>query len=115
LADLLRRLSPDEVEIGVDYLTGSLRQGRIGIGWASLFSVRDGTPAAPTPSLTLLDVDATFARLAAVKGAGSTAERRRLLGELVTRATPDERDFLLRLVLGELRQGAVEGVVVEAV
>jgi DNA ligase-1 len=115
LSALLRGATPDEVEVAVDYLAGQLRQGRIGVGWALVREAQAGAAAAPSPSLELLDLDRAFARIAAVSGAGSAGERRRLLGELFARATPDEADFLGRLLLGALRQGALEGVMVEAV
>ncbi len=95
------------------FLSGHLRQGRIGLGGAALRAARPGTAAAE-PALTLREVDATFERIAGVTGAGSTAERTRLLGELLARATPAEQDFLVRLVYGELRQGALAGLMAEA-
>jgi hypothetical protein len=114
LAHLLRRLSPDEIEIGVSYLAGVTRQGRSGIGYALL---RDARPATNVdhPQLTLREVDATLTRIAEVSGSGSVNERARLLSELFARATPDEQDFLERLLIGELRQGALEGIMIEAV
>ncbi|MEX2283241.1 MAG: ATP-dependent DNA ligase, partial [Gemmatimonadota bacterium] len=114
LVDLLRRLEPVEVPIAVSYLAGEMRQGRIGVGWAML---RDARPdhAAAEPSLTLQDVDATLDRLATVKGAGSNKERGRLLRELLASGTREEQDFLSRLLFGELRQGALEGVMLDAV
>jgi DNA ligase-1 len=114
LAACLERMAPDEVEIGVPFLGGELRQGRIGIGWAAL---RDGAlpPAAAHPSLALGDVDAGFEAIAATSGGGSAAARARLLGVLLSRATAAEQEFLRGLLTGELRQGAQEGVVVEAV
>ena len=114
LADCLRRAGPAEIEIAVAWLSGEPRQGRIGVGYAAL---RDATgeAAAPTPSLTLSEVDATLDRVQNIRGAGSAAERLRLLRELFGRATRDEQEFLVRLLVGELRQGALEGLMVEAV
>ena len=114
LAELLRRLEPSEIAIAVSYLSGYLRQGRIGIGWAVL---RDAKPdhAAESPALTLLETDAIFDRLTAVRGAGSTRERGRLLHELLAQATTDEQEFLGRLIFGELRQGALEGIMLDAI
>src|SRR6188472_672855 len=77
LADLLRRLAPDEIEAAVGVLTGALRQGRIGIGWATLRDVRVEPAAAPT--LTVVEVDTAVDRLAAMSGAGVNAARRALL------------------------------------
>src|SRR5215472_1038486 len=114
LAACLRRAAPDEIETAVGLLSGEPRQGRIGLGPAALRAARTAT-AAPAPALTLPDVDAALERIAGTRGAGSAAERVRLTRELMTRATADEQDFLLRAVLGELRQGAVEGLMLEAV
>ena len=114
LADLLKATPPDEIEIVVAFLTGEPRQGRLGIGWAQLSAARD-VPPADVPSLEIHDVDASFARIFSTSGTGSAAARTRLLRELLGRATRDEQDFLLRLLSGELRQGALEGVLLEAV
>lgn len=114
LARLLLRLESREVRQGVAFLSGNLRQGRIGIGPATLRDVRPPPLGAP-PSLTLTQVDEAFDRIAAVSGPGSERERHRLFGELMARATGEEQDFLLRLVLGDLRQGALEGIMVEAI
>src|SRR5258708_6126968 len=114
LADLMRRTPPAEIPILVGFLTGSARQGRMGVGGALLSSMRDVPPAA-APSLELADVDAAFDRLAAASGAGSSAARVDLLRQLLGRATRDEQDFVIRLLFGELRQGALEGVLVDAV
>ncbi len=114
LADLLKRTPPDELETVVAYLTGEPRQGRLGIGWAQLSAARD-VPAADASSLEIHDVDTSFDRIVATSGTGSAAARTRLLRDLLGRATADEQDFLLRLLSGELRQGALEGVLLEAV
>jgi DNA ligase-1 len=114
LADLLHRVPPDEVAIVIPFLSGDARQGRIGIGGALLSTLRD-VPPADTPSLDLADVDAAFDRIAAASGAGSASTRAQLLRELLGRATRDEQDFLIRLLFGELRQGALEGVLMDAV
>src|SRR5438105_2062196 len=112
LAACIRRLPPDEVAIGVPYLSGELRQRQIGIGYASL---RELPGPAPAASLTLTDVDAALDLVGRQVGAGSQRERRRILAELAGRATAPEQRFLWRLLLGDLRQGALEGVMVEAV
>jgi DNA ligase-1 len=114
LADLLRRLLPDEVPIAVAYLSGSLPQGRIGIGWSVIAQARAVTPASP-PSLELREIHDTFERLANVGGPGATRARAQQLIALFSRATETEQDFLVRLLSGELRQGAQEGVLAEAV
>ena len=114
LAACLRGLEPDEIAIGAAWLSGETPQGRSGVGYALLRDVE--TDAAPRePSLRIADVDAALARIAASAGAGSRVERARLLAELFARATTAERDFLSRLLLGELRQGALESLVIEAV
>jgi DNA ligase-1 len=114
LAALLTRVPPDEVAIVIAFLSGQTRQGRLGIGGALLSGMRD-VPPADAPALDLRDVDAAFDRIAEASGAGSAAERGSRLRELLARATRDEQDFLVRLLFGELRQGALEGVLMDAV
>jgi ATP-dependent DNA ligase I len=114
LADLLKRIPPDELAVVVPFLTGATRQGRIGIGGAMLSSMRD-VPPADVPSLDVGDVDQAFDRLAATAGAGSAASRAQLLRDLFGRAVREEQDFLARLLFGELRQGALEGVLTDAI
>ena len=114
LAECLRRAEPEAVETAVALLSGELRQGRIGLGPAALRAAMPPT-AAPAAALTLAEVDAALERIARRRGPGSTADRSRLTRELLAHATADEQDFLLRAVLGALRQGAVEGLMVEAV
>jgi len=113
LAVCLRRLRPREVPIAVAYLSGVLSQGTIGVGWASLRDLPP--PTARPPTLELLEVDAALERIRTSTGPGSQAIRRRALVELFGRATEPERRFLIGLLQGELRQGALEGVMVEAV
>jgi ATP-dependent DNA ligase I len=112
LAACLRRLEPAEVHPAVAFLSGELRQRQIGVGWAAL---REAPAAAAAPSLTLAEVDAAFERIGRQAGPGSQAERRRLLTGLLGRATAAEQRFLVGLLSGELRQGALEGVMVEAI
>jgi ATP-dependent DNA ligase len=112
LSGLFRRLRPEEAPVAVAYLSGVLPQGSIGVGWASL---RDLPPPAAEPSLEVLDVHAAFGRIGTTAGPGSQAARRQALHELFGRTTEAERGFLFGLLMGELRQGALEGVVVEAV
>jgi DNA ligase-1 len=114
LASLLERTPPDEVEIAAAFLTGTMRQGRIGIGYAAISEARD-VPAATAPQLSLGEVDRVFEGLAALSGTGSATERTRRLRALMSRATAAEQDFLARLLFGELRQGALEGVLADAV
>jgi DNA ligase-1 len=112
LAEALRRAAPDEAAVVAGYLVGELRQRRTGIGWASL---RDLPAPATAATLTVTEVDATFARLAGLSGAGSAGARRAGLQALAGRATAAEQALLGGLVSGELRQGAQDGVLVEAV
>jgi DNA ligase-1 len=114
LGDLLARLPHDDIAIAVPLLSGEPRQGRFGIGGAQLTAMRD-VPSAAAPTLAIHDVDQTFDRLAQVTGAGSAALRAQLLRQLFERATSAEQDFLLRLLFGELRQGALESVLADAV
>ena len=114
LGDLLRRLAPDEIEIAIGMLSGEPRQGRIGIGYATLWAARD-LPASDTPSLRLADVDEAFTQLKTIKGARSATGRNERLRELLRGATRAEQDFIVRLLTGELRQGALEAILVDAV
>jgi DNA ligase-1 len=114
LAALLKQLTPDEIPIAIGFFVGWPRQGRIGVGWATVAEARETEPAA-TATLELLDVDQTFDALQATKGKGSAAERLRLLRGLFARATADEQQFLTALAIGEVRQGALEGVLLDAV
>ena len=111
LAEVLRRLAPEEVAAGVAFLSGELRQRQIGVGWAAL---RDLPAPAAEPSLTVGEVDAAFERIGEIAGPGSQAARREALAALFARATEPEARFLVRLLGGELRQGALEGVMVQA-
>jgi DNA ligase-1 len=114
LAELLRTLPPEELEIGVAYLSGAVRQARLGIGWATIqASLPDS--AAAEPSVALAELDLALGRIAAAAGPGSAGERQRLLRELLLRLTAPEQRFLGALLVGELRQGALEGLVLEAV
>ena len=114
LATFLRSLAPDEIETGAHYLSGEIQQGRIGIGYATLRSAADETAAA-AGQLSLHEVDTALTELAAVRGSGSTAKRAAALAGLFSRSTRDEQQFLLRLLTGEVRQGALAGVMVEAI
>jgi ATP-dependent DNA ligase I len=112
LAGALREAGPLEVPIAVAYLSGELPQRQIGVGWAAL---RDGFAPAAEPALGLAEVDAGFSAIGAVSGKGSAAARKALVGELFGRATAAEQRFLVGLLSGELRQGALEGVMTDAV
>jgi DNA ligase-1 len=112
LADCLRRLEPEEVAVAVAYLAGELPHDPIGVGWAAL---RELPPPAGGPTLELPEVDAALRGIGAAAGPGSQAARRGLLRDLFARATEPEQRFLAGLLRGELRQGAQEGVMVDAV
>jgi DNA ligase 1 len=113
LADLLRRLPPDEIVPTVGFLVGRARQGRVGVGYRTVWALM-GEPA-PTPSLTVADLDRLLDQLLATTGAGSAAIRSDWLRALGQRATSDEQSFVTRVLIGEMRTGALEGVLLDAV
>jgi DNA ligase-1 len=113
LAALLGRIDPGEVASAVGFLAGVPRQGRVGIGYRTIYGI-DPAPAAEA-SLEIGDVDRAIAEVEAATGSGSAAERKRILGELLARATAPEAGFLRRLFTGELRQGALGGLMADAI
>jgi DNA ligase-1 len=113
LAALLKRATPDQLPIAIAFLAGTVRQAKLGAGWATVRAAR-GAPAG-SPSVTVAEVDAILERVARTAGKGSAASRAAQLKALFRRATEQEQDFLFRLLIGELRQGALEGIVTEAV
>ena len=115
LAGLLRRLAGGEIRIAVSYLSGATPQGKTGVGWAMIREAQNAATSAAAPELALTEVDAVLERVARASGAGSAAERLAQLSTLFRRATVEEQEFLARLLLGELRQGALEGLMIEAV
>jgi DNA ligase-1 len=116
LADLLRRLPPEELPIGVAWLSGELPQGRIGVGYAALRKAIDGLPPeAEGEPPGVAEVDAELTRVAGLEGKGSQTERARALRALFARCSAGEREFLAPLLAGELRQGALEGLMIEAI
>jgi DNA ligase-1 len=112
LAGLLKQLSPEEVDVVVPFLSGATRQGRIGIGYATIRNAL--APPAPAPTLTVLDIDHSLTEIAAVQGVGSERDKRELLNRVFSQATEDETKFLTGLLMGEIRQGALEGIMLEA-
>ncbi|MBV8911380.1 MAG: ATP-dependent DNA ligase, partial [Gammaproteobacteria bacterium] len=114
LAAFLRTLEPGEIGIATHYLSGELPQGRFGIGYASLAAAAN-EPGAPIPTLSIAEVDGLLTTLAAIRGAGSGERRARSLRELFARTTRSEQHFLLQLLAGELRQGALGGVMLDAI
>jgi ATP-dependent DNA ligase I len=115
LAAHLRAVEPSEIDTAVHYLSGEIPQGRFGIGYAALRKAGEASGAAATATLAIADVDRSLTDVAAIRGSGSAARRAQALQDLFARATPDEQEFLIRLLAGELRQGALEGVMVDAV
>ncbi len=113
LAELLRSVSPGEVGICVGFLSGTPRQGRVGVGYATVYGIN--TAPASEPSLTVADLDRVIDEIAGDSGPGSATRRRGLLTELLARATEPEAEFVRRLMTGDLRQGALAGVMADAV
>jgi DNA ligase 1 len=113
LAELLRDLEASEVPIAVGFLSGVPRQGRVGVGYSTIYGIE--RPQAGEPSLTIEDLDRAITAIDGATGSGSAATRSRLLGELLGRATEAEADFARRLFTGELRQGALAGLMADAV
>jgi DNA ligase-1 len=114
LAEVIGDMDPDEVRIGVKYLSGELPQGRPGIGPAALRKA-DPETAAPAAALSLREVDEAFQGMAETSGPGSVGERVRRLRDLLGRATEPEQAFLRGLIFGELRQGAQAGLMIDAI
>lgn len=113
LAKLLRKLEPEEIAVVVGFLSGAPRQGRVGVGWSMSYSVE--RPPAAEPSLTVSDIDSAIGDIQESTGAGSATRRRDILGDLFGRATVSEAGFLRRLFTGELRQGSLAGLMVDAI
>jgi ATP-dependent DNA ligase I len=127
IAALLRDVPAAEIAVAVSFLSGDLTQRQIGVGYAALTDLIGGygpSPAsaaaglgapASAPQLTLADTDDALGQIGSLAGQGSQAERRRLLAGLLSRATEAERQFLVRLLAGDLRQGALDGVMTDAI
>ncbi|WP_348789337.1 ATP-dependent DNA ligase [Leifsonia sp. NPDC080035] len=113
LSDLLRDLPAEEIAPAVGMLVGRPRQGRVGVGWRGASAAMGAAAAEPT--LTVTDLDRLLDRLSAASGPGSAEERASLLRGFAERATPGEQDFFVRVLLGEMRTGALEGVLLDAV
>lgn len=114
LTDTLLLAHAREIELVAFYLSGSLPQGKTGVGWSLIQQALTGGESSVEP-LTLHDVDDAISRLAGEQGAGSTERRGAELGRLFSRATAEERRFLSQLLIGEIRQGALEGLLLEAI
>ena len=113
LAGLLRRLEPMEIPTAVGLLTAKPRQGRVGVGWSAVAAAKEEPAGAA--ALTVADFDAALDRLLAAAGAGSGAERTATLRKLMAAATAPEQSFITGVLLGELRTGALEGVLTDAI
>jgi DNA ligase-1 len=113
LAELLRRLDQSEVAVVVGFLTGVPRQGRVGVGYSTIYGIDH--PPADRPSLTVRELDRAITEIEGATGSGSAFQRRGILAELLGHATEQEADFVRRLFAGELRQGALAGLMVDAV
>jgi DNA ligase 1 len=113
LAALLRRLDPHEVALAAGFLTGVPRQGRVGVGYSTIYRIE--REPAPEPSLTIDELDRAIAEVRETTGSGSAARRKQILGEVLGRATEPEAEFVKRLFTGGLRQGALAGLMVDAV
>ncbi|HEY3939566.1 MAG TPA: ATP-dependent DNA ligase [Bryobacteraceae bacterium] len=112
LAALMKSLNPEEIETAAGFLSGVPRQGRIGIGHATLYNALGS--AAEEPTLEILEIDRVLEQISTTRGTGSEQRKRALLSGMFNRATHDEQQFLVRLLGGELRQGALEGILLEA-
>ncbi len=113
IAECLRRLEPEELAPAVAFLSGAPRQGKIGLGYRTLREV--SAQPVSEPVLAILQVDAALSEIKERQGPGSKASRQQVLRELLARATAAEQRFLGRFLVGELRQGALEGVVLEGI
>ena len=117
LAAVLADAPPAEIGPAAALLAGAPRQGKVGVGWAALRDVRAAMADSPTlePPVSVTEVDAMFTGLAGVHGSGSTARRRAVIEAVMARLAPDGRDLLQAMILGDLGQGALESLVVDAV
>jgi DNA ligase 1 len=113
LAGLLGKLDADEIPIAVGFLSGLPRQGRVGVGYSTIYGVEHARAVEPT--LTVIDLDRAIVVVSEAMGFGSAARRKQILGDLLERATDEEAGFVKRLLTGELRQGALAGLMVDAV
>lgn len=120
LTELLRQCDTDELPIVIAAMTGEPRQGRFGVGWASLANIAPNEGAhrsahADVAAPSVLEMDALFTQLSATSGQGSVAGRNGLLAVFLGRCSTPEQEFIRRLLTGGLRQGALDGLMIEAV
>ncbi|MFE5244361.1 MULTISPECIES: ATP-dependent DNA ligase [unclassified Streptomyces] len=111
LAELFREAGPDDVPVVIPYLAGRLPQGRLGIGWSTL---RVPVTPAEEPTLTVVETHTELTAIGALTGPGSQSARKERLAGLLGAATADEQYFLRGLLTGEVRQGALDAVAVDA-
>lgn len=114
LAECLRASHHDEIGLTVCLLSGELPTGKIGLGYAKVMAAR-GVPPAGESSLTVAEVVRDLERIRDERGAGSAGRRMGLLTGLLERSTAEEQEFLSRLIVGELRHGALEALMEEAI
>jgi DNA ligase-1 len=114
LAHFFKDAKGKEISLLAFYLSGELPQGRMGIGWITLQEALKGAPFLPKP-LSLVDLDSYFDSIARERGTGSSGRKVQILREAFTHTGEKERVFLTGLILGEIRQGALEGLILEAV
>jgi DNA ligase-1 len=112
LAEVLRAADRDDVPAIVAWLSGDLLQRRIGVGWAALSSL---PPPATEPSLAVAEVNRAFSEMAEASGPGSQTRRSTLLSDVMSKSTQVEQVFLRGLLAGNLRQGALAGVMSDAI
>jgi DNA ligase-1 len=112
LATLLEQAPPQEIETTIAYLSGTVRQPKLGVGWATLQAAR--AAPAQTSTVTVAELDTILTQVAVTVGRGAAAAKGQLLNALFARLTREEQGFVVRLLTGELRQGALEGLMVEA-
>jgi DNA ligase-1 len=113
LAELVKALDPDEVPLAVGFLAGAPRQGRVGVGYSTIYGIEQAPAVAA--SLTIAELDRAIAAIQETTGSGSAARRKQILSDLFGRATEQEADFIRRLFTGELRQGALAGLMIDAI
>jgi DNA ligase-1 len=113
LAQFFRRAREKEISLAAFYLSGELPQGRLGIGWATLQEAFKGSSFQPNP-LSLIDLDLYLESIAREKGSGSSGRKVQSLREILSHSEEREKEFLAKLIMGEIRQGALEGLVLEA-
>jgi DNA ligase-1 len=114
LAEALTAVPAAELPLAVHYLAGELPQGRLGVSYAMLQEASGAAPA-PSASLMLSELDQRFSELVEIRGAGSARRRAQLLSELLGAADSREQQFIVRLIVGELRAGALGGLMLEAI